>query len=111
MDKDSGQFIARNRITKAEIIAPPRTVSDIIYVYASNGKLAAYTYDAVSPSPTTAEVDDKISGQVETAVETEETSPGETVENSGNEEKKSMFGKFLDIFTGSGCEEDDEQCE
>ena len=110
LDKTSGQFISRNRISDAKIIAPPRTINDIVYVYASDGTLAAYTYDAVKSLPDAADTVGQNQELPVTEV-SDETIPAETVEKAGEQEKKSMLGKFLDIFTGSDCEEDDEQCE
>ncbi len=43
MDKSSGQFVARTRVSNSPIIAPPVAVEDIIYAYSSDGTLAAYT--------------------------------------------------------------------
>jgi len=43
MDKSSGQFVARTRVSKSPIIAPPVAVKDIIYAYSSDGTLGAYT--------------------------------------------------------------------
>ncbi|MCH8163908.1 MAG: outer membrane protein assembly factor BamB, partial [Proteobacteria bacterium] len=43
MDKSSGQFVARTRVSNSPIIAPPVAVEDIVYAYSSDGTLAAYT--------------------------------------------------------------------
>ena len=43
MDKSSGQFVARTRVSKNPILAPPVAVEDIIYAYSSDGTLSAYT--------------------------------------------------------------------
>ncbi|MFB3116921.1 MAG: outer membrane protein assembly factor BamB [Gammaproteobacteria bacterium] len=43
MDKSSGQFVARTRVSSSPIIAPPVAVEDIVYAYSSDGTLAAYT--------------------------------------------------------------------
>lgn len=43
MDKSSGQFVARTRVSNSPIIAPPIAIEDIVYVYSSDGILAAYT--------------------------------------------------------------------
>jgi len=44
MDKSSGQFVARTRVSNSPIIAPPVAVEDIVYAYSSDGTLAAYTF-------------------------------------------------------------------
>ena len=43
MDKGNGQFVARTRISKEAILAPPVAVEDIVYAYSSDGILSAYT--------------------------------------------------------------------
>ena len=44
MDKSSGRFVARKRLSKERIIAAPRVVGKLLYAYCSDGELAAYTY-------------------------------------------------------------------
>lgn len=44
MDKTTGAFSARQQLAKERIIAAPITSVDILYAYATNGRLAAYTY-------------------------------------------------------------------
>jgi len=44
MSKASGKFVARNRLCKDRIIAPPLVVGKVLYGYCSNGTLTAYSY-------------------------------------------------------------------
>jgi len=44
LNKETGDFVARSRIAKERIIAKPLVVGKFIYVYCSDGTLAAYTY-------------------------------------------------------------------
>jgi outer membrane protein assembly factor BamB len=44
LDKNTGAFVARQRIAKDRIITAPVTSGEIVYVFASNGELAALTY-------------------------------------------------------------------
>jgi len=44
MSKDSGNFVARNRVSSDPIIAPPIVVGKFLYAFSSDGELAAYTY-------------------------------------------------------------------
>lgn len=44
MNKDNGNFAARNRVSKNRIIAQPVVVGKFVYVYGTDGTLAAYTY-------------------------------------------------------------------
>lgn len=43
LDKNSGEILARVQVTKNRIIAAPIAVDNIVYAYASDGTLAAYT--------------------------------------------------------------------
>lgn len=43
MDKSNGHFVARTRVSKGPILAPPVAVEDIVYAYSSDGTLSAYT--------------------------------------------------------------------
>ena len=43
LDKKSGDFVARTRLSGNPIIATPITVDNVVYVYSSDGKLGAYT--------------------------------------------------------------------
>ena len=44
MSKDSGNFVARNRVSNDPIIAAPIVVGKFIYAFCIDGELAAYTY-------------------------------------------------------------------
>lgn len=44
MDKNTGEFMARTKISSNAIQVPPVAVLDIVYIYGSNGRLSAYTY-------------------------------------------------------------------
>ena len=43
IDKNDGQFVAREKNSKNAILIPPIATPDILYVYGSDGKLSAYT--------------------------------------------------------------------
>jgi len=43
IDKETGEIMSRKQITKQKIIAAPITVDNVVYAYASDGTLAAYT--------------------------------------------------------------------
>jgi outer membrane protein assembly factor BamB len=43
MDKSNGQFVARTRVSKDPVLAPPVAFEDIVYAYSSDGTLSAYT--------------------------------------------------------------------
>lgn len=44
INKKTGKFVARKRLSKNRIIAKPIVVGKFLYAYCSDGKLAAYTY-------------------------------------------------------------------
>jgi outer membrane protein assembly factor BamB len=44
MSKETGNFVARNRVSDEPIIATPLVVGKFIYAFCSDGELAAYTY-------------------------------------------------------------------
>ncbi|MBI2993924.1 MAG: outer membrane protein assembly factor BamB [Gammaproteobacteria bacterium] len=44
MDKATGDFVARTQLSGARIIVKPIVVGKVLYAYASDGTLAAYTY-------------------------------------------------------------------
>ena len=44
MSKDTGNFVARNLVSKDPIIATPLVVGKFLYAFCSDGELAAYTY-------------------------------------------------------------------
>jgi outer membrane protein assembly factor BamB len=44
MDRVTGEFVARIRLSDARIIVPPQVVGKVLYAFSSDGELAAYTY-------------------------------------------------------------------
>jgi outer membrane protein assembly factor BamB len=44
LSKADGQFAARAQLDESPIIAPPMALDRVVYVYSSDGALAAYTY-------------------------------------------------------------------
>jgi outer membrane protein assembly factor BamB len=44
MEKSTGAFVARTRVSKDPFIATPIVVGKVLYAFCSDGKLAAYTY-------------------------------------------------------------------
>ena len=126
MDKSTGEFIARNKISSKKIIAPPISVDNVLYSYASDGTLAAYVTDQVSgiavkppvkeTEPETADTDPAAEQtEVSRAMETMEKSElqngdpnpvaeqddaaeqTETVEgNEAEKEEKGFFGRLMD---------------
>jgi outer membrane protein assembly factor BamB len=44
LDKTTGAFVSRQKISGDRIIAPPVAAGNVLYVYASDGRLSALTY-------------------------------------------------------------------
>ena len=110
LDKETGDLSARTQIADDPILAQPIVANDVLFAYASGGTLAAYTYYGIEPKDipveTVVEEDVSIIEEVnedkELATEVSET-PAKAKEEE--EEEKSLFGSFIDIFTGDGKEE------
>jgi outer membrane protein assembly factor BamB len=49
IDKATGEIAARRQVSKKRIIAAPITVDNIVYTYATDGTLAAYTTQQAQP--------------------------------------------------------------
>jgi outer membrane protein assembly factor BamB len=45
LDKTTGTFVARQKISSDRIIAPPVTAGNVVYAFASDGELAALTFE------------------------------------------------------------------
>jgi len=110
LNNTTGEFAARTRIGKEPILTRAIVSNGILFAYSSDGRLSAYTYynkaqkdlpkePIVKKEPTANKEETK-------KVSTEETDTNKTAETSKTqtetkeEEERSLFGKFLDIFTG-----------
>lgn len=49
MDKLSGEFVARTRLSKSQIIVPPIIYDEMLYAYSSDGTIGAYAYSNFVP--------------------------------------------------------------
>ena len=105
MDKFNGQFVARTRVTDNLIIAPPNSINEILYTYASDGTLGAYTYNTSEAIITTSQTTDPDI----TVVEAEGSSENNQEQNV-DDEKKDEEG-FLDGLWGFFTSDDDEPSE
>ena len=66
MSKSTGEFIARNKISNRQIIAPPISVDNVLFSYASNGTLGAYMPDRTSGIATTSPVTQSTTDELDT---------------------------------------------
>jgi len=120
MDKTSGQFVARTKISSAKIIAPPISTGDLIFAYSSDGTLGAYTNHPLEVKTEKEQViqpelDQQVINQTEENITADLESPGtetttnseNTKEDSVNEEKGGLWSRVLDIFTSSDDEDEE----
>ena len=120
LDKETGDLSARTQIDKAAILTQPIVANNILFAYSSGGTLSAFIYEGIEPedfevaaapeketiveeeiAPTTEE--DQVSVEETTETEISETKNTGTPEEA--EEESSLFGSFIDIFTGDDEEE------
>ncbi len=118
LDKETGDISARTQIDSDPILTQPIISNNMLFAYSSGGTLSAYTYEGLEPTefPVKPIVKEEAPAQEEEPeqVSTEEVSEDPVTENSETEiseqpeetkEEKSLFGSFIDIFTGSDEEE------
>jgi outer membrane protein assembly factor BamB len=103
LERESGEFVARVQASKNKIIAPPISVGGILYSYASDGILGAYTYDSlqtgiVLDSPSAGEI--PVTDDKEPAIQQDKN---EKKEDTGN--KRGVLGRFWDFITPGTNEE------
>ena len=134
LDKASGQFVARTKISGKKFIAPPISAGDKVFAYSSDGTLGAYTNHPLEeitqqteqdvseqteevnedidpavdeqPEQVNADIDPAIDEQTEIPSNESEQVAEEVTEKPGEEEKGGIWSRVLDIFSGSGDEEE-----
>ncbi|HIF50395.1 MAG TPA: outer membrane protein assembly factor BamB [Thiotrichaceae bacterium] len=121
LDKETGDISARTQIDKAAILTQPIVENNILFAYSSGGTLSAFIYEGIEPEDFTVapvaekeviveetiapatEEEEQASTDETTEVEVSETENTDTPEEA--EEESSLFGSFIDIFTGDDEEE------
>jgi len=118
LDKATGDISARTQIDSDPILTQPIVSNNILFAYSSGGTLAAFSYEGmeakdfpVAISPTEEEIvieeemtsvtEENLSEEVVTEISETEISEA-PVEAK---EERSLFGSFIDIFTGGDEEE------
>lgn len=91
LDKASGQFSARNRVSQAPILTQAVAMEDTIYAYVSDGALSAFNY-----------LDKDMAGLPEVVEAGAETAP------RGVPPQGSFFSRLKGLFIGDGDIDDDE---
>ena len=125
LDNSSGEIVGRINLSDSKIIANPLVVDNTVFSYASDGTLGAFTHSGnseykapVATVENNKPVDTPEGEIVETEIQqsdgtvvTEETELQQTEDTAVTEvegEKRSVFGRLLDIFTGGDSEPEDE---
>ena len=124
LDKTSGQFVARTKISSQKFIAPPISAGDKVFAYSSDGTLGAYTnHPLAEVTQQTENIEPEQSGQVKVEngqdIEVEEDNaskqPDQITEEvtekpadseETEDEKGGIWSRVLDIFSGSDDEEE-----
>lgn len=91
LDKASGQFSARNRVSQAPILTQAVAMEDTIYAYVSDGALSAFNY-----------LDKDMTGLPQVVEAGAETAP------RGVPSQGSFFSRLKGLFIGDGEVDDDE---
>lgn len=111
LDQDSGAFTSRSRVSDEPLLTPAISADNILFAYASDGTLSAYTYtDTGVPVPErTTVVED-----APEAVDDDRYSSRKIIEKQAGEaaekqQQRSFFGRVMDIFTGDDEQDDKTQ--
>ncbi len=109
LDKETGDLSARTQIADDPILAQPIVANDVLFAYASGGTLSAYTYYGMEPKdlPVETVVEKEETPAIEEVAESKEVATEASEMPAKAEEEKSLFGSFIDIFTGDGEEEEE----
>jgi outer membrane protein assembly factor BamB len=96
LDRQTGEFIGRNQVSKSAILVRPTVVNNQLFAYASNGTLASYSYIDMDISKLPAR-------PVITEIETEQVAEFQNIEDTEikveePEEDSSLLDDFIDIF-------------
>ncbi len=90
MDKETGDFVARNRVTDTPILVKPTVIDDVLYVYASNGMLASYQYADLDES----EIEDLLPETQDSDSVSGESSEQQVSEDEENEDTAMPYYLF-----------------
>ena len=109
LDKSTGEIVARKQSSDSKIIAAPVAVNNMLYTYAIDGVLGAYTTDQLNEAfvyetPQDETVTDESGAEI-ASENNETTEPDkENEEEVEEEEEKGFFGKFWDSMKDSSEE-------
>ncbi len=97
LDKATGEFVSRTQVSDTKIIASPISVNNIVYSYASDGTLGAYTYI----NGTAGIAIETPSNEDEQKTEDEEVIVQQNIDekNDNVEDDSGLLERLLDFFT------------
>lgn len=97
LDKASGRFSARNRVSDAPILSQAVTAADTIYVHASDGVLSAFNYLDKDITDLPQVIEAEAGAEAEAETEPPNVAP-----------EGSFFSRLKGLFIGDGDADDDE---
>ena len=121
LDKETGDFAAREKIGGEPIQTQPITSNDMVFIYSSSGELSAYTFQDNENKYQIKQLDDKNKDSKKTISPEKSSNKRNAYERSRKqvrtdnanierpeektEQKESLFGRFLNIFSDDSEEE------
>ena len=121
LDKETGDFAAREQIGDESIQTQPIISNDMIFIYSSSGELSAYTFQDNENKYLVKQLNDKTADPKKTISQEKSSDKRNAYERSRKrvrpanadmenpeqetEEKESLFGRFLNIFSDDSQEE------
>jgi outer membrane protein assembly factor BamB len=110
LDKSTGDISARVQIDSKPILTQPIISNETLFAYSSGGTLAAYTYYGIEAEYIPVEAEPIVEEEPETIIEEvseKEEVKSEAPKETAEKEEKSLFGSFIDIFTGDPEDEEE----
>jgi len=106
LDKLSGEFVARSKVSGARILVSPVVADGILYAYSSDGTVNSYTYSGFVP------VEKKTKAIVESIQQQETTEDNQKLETktetpASTKDEKGIFSKLWDVLSGDDAEDDE----
>ena len=121
LDKETGDFAARKQIGDESIRIQPIVANDMVFIYSSSGELSAYTFHdnenkylvkesndkATDPKKTVSpkKSSDKLNAYERSRKRVRKDNNNIETPKQETEEKESLFGKFINIFSDDSEED------
>lgn len=110
LDKETGSISARTKIDSKPILTQAIVSNDTLFAYSSGGTISAFSYYGIEPKnvPVETVVEKETAPAVEETIENKEVASDVSKETTTPaKEEKSLFGSFIDIFTGDPEDEEE----